>query len=89
VINAIEQQQDLTVTGSSTHLAAARRLSSPSTTDLTAVVSASGWQIGVPAADFRPGRRRYDGQRQRKGWGNTVAAEHPIELDLNAGGGHH
>ena len=58
VINAIEQQQDLTVTGASTHLAAGTPIVvTINNVDYQAVVTASGgWSIGVPAADLQAGR---------------------------------
>ena len=88
VINAIEQQQDLTVTGSSTHLAAGTQITvTINNVDYAAVVSASGnWQIGVPASDLQAwtaGDITVNVSAQ-DAWGNTVSAEHPIELDLSA-----
>ncbi len=88
VINAIEQQQDLTVIGSSSHLAAGTQITvTINNVDYTAVVNASGsWQIGVPASDLQAwtaGDITVNVSAQDT-WGNTVSAEHPIELDLNA-----
>ncbi|HID3970688.1 TPA: Ig-like domain-containing protein [Enterobacter cloacae] len=88
VINAIEQQQDLTVTGSSTHLAAGTHVTvTINGVEYAAVVNANGsWQIGVPASDLQ-GWTAGDITVQvsaADAWGNTVSAEHPIELDLNA-----
>ncbi len=88
VINAIEQQQDLTVSGSSTHLAAGAQITvTINNVDYPAVVNASGgWQIGVPAADLQAwtaGNVVVHASAQ-DAWGNTVSAEHPVELDLNA-----
>ncbi|MEH3407488.1 Ig-like domain-containing protein [Enterobacter quasiroggenkampii] len=88
VINAIEQQQDLTVTGSSTHLAAGTQITvTINNVDYVTAVNASGhWQIGVPAADLQAwtaGEVTVSVSAE-DAWGNTVAAEHPIELDLNA-----
>ncbi|MDR2262439.1 MAG: Ig-like domain-containing protein [Enterobacter asburiae] len=88
VINAIEQQQDLTVTGSSTHLAEGTQITvTINNVDYAAVVNASGnWQIGVPASDLQAwtaGAITVNASAQ-DAWGNTVSAEHPIELDLNA-----
>ncbi|MEG5897597.1 Ig-like domain-containing protein [Enterobacter bugandensis] len=88
VINAIEQQQDLTVTGASTHLAAGTPIVvTINNVDYQAVVTASGgWSIGVPAADLQAwtaGGMTVSVSAE-DAWGNTVAAEHPIELDLNA-----
>ena len=88
VVNAIEQQQDLTVTGASTHLAAGTPIVvTINNVEYNAVVTASGgWSIGVPAADLQAWTT---GEvtvsvSAKDAWGNTVAAEHPIELDLNA-----
>lgn len=55
VINAIEQQHDLTVTGASTHLAEGTKIVvTINNVDYAAVVTASGsWQIGVPASDLQ------------------------------------
>ncbi|MDM6888665.1 Ig-like domain-containing protein [Enterobacter cloacae] len=88
VINAIEQQQDLTVTGSSTHLAAGTHVTvTINGVEYAAVVNANGsWQIGVPASDLQ-GWTAGDitvHVSATDAWGNTVSAEHPIELDLNA-----
>ncbi len=88
VINAIEQQQDLTVTGSSTHLAAGTHVTvTINGVEYAAVVNANGsWQIGVPAFDLQ-GWTAGDitvHVSATDAWGNTVSAEHPIELDLNA-----
>ncbi|OEI77648.1 Ig-like domain-containing protein [Enterobacter sp. ku-bf2] len=88
VVNAIEQQQDLTVTGSSTHLAAGTQITvTINNVEYVTAVNASGhWQIGVPAADLQAwtaGEVKVSVSAE-DAWGNTVAAEHPIELDLNA-----
>ena len=55
VINAIEQQQDLAVTGSSTHLAEGTQITvTINNVEYVTTVNASGsWQIGVPAADLQ------------------------------------
>ncbi|MCP1113833.1 Ig-like domain-containing protein [Enterobacter bugandensis] len=88
VINAIEQQQDLTVTGASTHLAAGTPIVvTINNVEYNAVVTASGgWSIGVPAADLQAWTAggMTVSVSAKDAWGNTVAAEHPIELDLNA-----
>ncbi|WP_435926747.1 Ig-like domain-containing protein [Dryocola sp. BD613] len=88
VINIIEQQQDLTITGSSSHLEqGARIIVTISGVDYPAAVAANGnWQIGVPAADLQnwmAGEIVVAASAQ-DAWGNTVSAGHPIELDLNA-----
>ncbi|MCU6335758.1 Ig-like domain-containing protein, partial [Enterobacter quasiroggenkampii] len=88
VVNAIEQQQDLTVTGSSTHLAAGTQITvTINNVEYVTAVNASGhWQIGAPAADLQAwtaGEVTVSISAE-DAWGNTVAAEHPIELDLNA-----
>ncbi|WP_414453114.1 Ig-like domain-containing protein [Enterobacter hormaechei] len=88
VINAIEQQQDLAVTGSSTHLAEGTQITvTINNVEYVTTVNASGnWQIGVPAADLQAwtaGGMTVSVSAEDT-WGNTVAAEHPIELDLNA-----
>ncbi|HHZ8493235.1 TPA: Ig-like domain-containing protein [Enterobacter mori] len=88
VINAIEQQQDLSVTGSSTHLAAGTQIvvTINSVEYVTAVNASGNWQIGVPAADLQAWTAggMTVSVSAVDAWGNTVAAEHPIELDLNA-----
>ncbi|MCK6671111.1 Ig-like domain-containing protein [Enterobacter roggenkampii] len=88
VVNAIEQQQDLTVTGSSTHLAAGTQITvTINNVEYVTAVNASGhWQIGVPAADLQAwtAGEVTVSVSAKDAWGNTVAAEHPIELDLNA-----
>ncbi|EOD8855897.1 Ig-like domain-containing protein [Enterobacter hormaechei] len=88
VINAIEQQQDLAVTGSSTHLAEGTQITvTINNVEYVTTVNASGnWQIGMPAADLQAwtaGGMTVSVSAE-DAWGNTVAAEHPIELDLNA-----
>ena len=88
VINAIEQQQDLAVTGSSTHLAEGTQITvTINNVEYVTTVNASGnWQIGVPAAELQAwtaGGMTVSVSAE-DAWGNTVAAEHPIELDLNA-----
>ncbi|WP_416174041.1 Ig-like domain-containing protein [Enterobacter chengduensis] len=88
VINAIEQQQDLSVTGSSTHLAPGTQVvvTINNVEYVTAVNASGSWQIGVPAADLQAwaaGGMTVSVSAE-DAWGNTVAAEHPIELDLNA-----
>lgn len=88
VINAIEQQQDLAVTGSSTHLAEGTQITvTINNVEYVTTVNASGsWQIGVPSADLQAwtagGMTVSVSAEDARG--NTVAAEHPIELDLNA-----
>ncbi|NGF41539.1 Ig-like domain-containing protein [Enterobacter hormaechei] len=88
VINAIEQQQDLAVTGSSTHLAEGTQITvTINNVEYVTTVNASGnWQIGVPAADLQAWTAggMTASVSAEDAWGNTVAAEHPIELDLNA-----
>ncbi|EHN8767739.1 Ig-like domain-containing protein [Enterobacter hormaechei] len=88
VINAIEQQQDLAVTGSSTHLAEGTQITvTINNVEYVTTVNASGsWQIGVPSADLQAwtaGGMTVSVSAE-DALGNTVAAEHPIELDLNA-----
>lgn len=88
VINAIEQQQDLAVAGSSTHLAEGTQITvTINNVEYVTTVNASGsWQIGVPSADLQAwtaGGMTVSVSAE-DAWGNTVAAEHPIELDLNA-----
>ncbi|HHA2284000.1 TPA: Ig-like domain-containing protein [Enterobacter asburiae] len=88
VINAIEQQQDLSVTGSSSHLAAGTQIivTINNVEYVTAVNASGSWQIGVPAADLQAWTAggMTVSVSAVDAWGNPVAAEHPIELDLNA-----
>ncbi|EMW2232581.1 Ig-like domain-containing protein [Enterobacter hormaechei] len=88
VINAIEQQQDLAVTGSSTHLAEGTQITvTINNVEYVTTVNASGsWQIGVPSADLQAwtAAGMTVSVSAEDAWGNNVAAEHPIELDLNA-----
>ncbi|HFK5792430.1 TPA: Ig-like domain-containing protein [Enterobacter asburiae] len=88
VINAIEQQQDLSVTGSSSHLAAGTQIivTINNVEYVTAVNASGSWQIGVPAADLQAWTAggMTVSVSAVDAWGNTVAAEHPIELDLSA-----
>lgn len=50
------------------------------------VTASGGWSIGVPAADLQAwtAGEVTVSVSAKDAWGNTVAAEHPIELDLNA-----
>ncbi|MCE9994215.1 Ig-like domain-containing protein, partial [Enterobacter asburiae] len=87
VINAIEQQQDLTVTGTSSHLAAGAQVTvTINGIDYPAVITASGsWQIGVPTADLL-GWAAGDVDVKiyaKDAWGNEASADHHIALDLN------
>ncbi|WP_407080694.1 Ig-like domain-containing protein [Enterobacter hormaechei] len=53
---------------------------------VTTVNASGSWQIGVPSADLQAwtaGGMTVSVSAE-DAWGNTVAAEHPIELDLNA-----
>ncbi|MCI1897050.1 MAG: Ig-like domain-containing protein, partial [Enterobacter sp.] len=88
VVNAIEQQQDLTVTGSSSHLAQGTQITvTINGVDYPTVVAANGsWQIGVPAADLQnwTAGEIVVTAGAEDAWGNIVSVEHPIELDLNA-----
>ncbi|WP_434923772.1 Ig-like domain-containing protein [Enterobacter asburiae] len=88
VINAIEQQQDLSVTGSSSHLAAGTQIivTINNVEYVTAVNASGNWQIGVPAADLQAWTAggMTVSVSAVDAWGNPVSAEHPIELDLNA-----
>ena len=88
VVNAIEQQQDLTVTGASTHLDAGTQIivTINNVEYVTAVNASGNWQIGVPAADLQAwtAGEVTVSVSAKDVWGNTVAAERPIELDLNA-----
>ncbi|MDI3426481.1 Ig-like domain-containing protein [Enterobacter sp. V87_3] len=88
VINAIEQQQDLTVTGTSSHLAAGAQVTvTINGIDYPAVITANGsWQIGVPAADLQNwAAGDIDVKIYAKDtWGNEASADHHIALDLNA-----
>ncbi|HCT3169407.1 TPA: Ig-like domain-containing protein [Enterobacter asburiae] len=88
VINAIEQQQDLSVTGSSSHLAAGTQIvvTINNVEYVTAVNASGSWQIGVQAADLQAWTAggMTVSVSAVDAWGNTVSAEHPIELDLNA-----
>ncbi|ELP5714136.1 Ig-like domain-containing protein [Enterobacter asburiae] len=88
VINAIEQQQDLSITGSSSHLAAGTQIivTINNVEYVTAVNASGSWQIGVPAADLQAWTAggMTVSVSAVDAWGNPVAAEHPIELDLNA-----
>ena len=87
VINAIEQNQDLSVTGSSSHLAEGTQITvTINQIDYLAVVTASGhWQIGVPAADLQnwPAGDVLVSASAQDSWKNIITAEHPISLDLN------
>jgi hypothetical protein len=86
VINAIEQQQDLTVTGTSTHLAQGTVITVTinGVVYTTAVGNNGDWQIGVPSADLKGwSAGGIDiSARANDAWNNPVSAERPIELNL-------
>ncbi|HAT6801583.1 TPA: Ig-like domain-containing protein [Citrobacter freundii] len=87
IINAIEQHQDLVVTGSSSHLAAGTTINVTinNVTYQTVVDSRGNWQIGVPAADLQSwtaGQVVVNASAQ-DAWANTVTVDHQVELDLD------
>ncbi|EMM5418262.1 Ig-like domain-containing protein [Citrobacter amalonaticus] len=87
IINAIEQHQDLVVTGSSSHLAAGTTINVTinNVTYQTVVDSSGNWQIGVPAADLQSwtaGQVVVNASAQ-DAWANTVTVDHQVELDLD------
>ncbi len=86
VINAIEQQQDLTISGSSSHLAPGTVITVRiNNIDYTTAVAANGdWQIGVSSDDLKNWPKgEVDIQASASdAWNNPVSAEHAIELDL-------
>ncbi|VEB97428.1 type I secretion C-terminal target domain (VC_A0849 subclass) [Cedecea lapagei] len=88
VINAIEQHQDLTVTGSSSHLNAGTIITvRVNDVNYQAAVSATGsWQIGIPASDLAawPNGKLEIFASSADESGNPVAANRPVEVDLNA-----
>ena len=87
IVNAIEQQHDLVVTGSSSHLAAGTVVTvTINNVDYQTVIDNSGnWQIGVPVADLQnwtPGQLVVTANAEDN-WHNTVSVDHAVELDLN------
>ncbi|NIF31610.1 Ig-like domain-containing protein [Enterobacter sp. Cy-643] len=88
VINAIEQHQDLTVSGTSAHLNAGTIITvRVNGVDYPAAVSATGtWQIGIPASDLAswPNGKLDISASSADEWGNPVAASRPVDVDLNA-----
>nr|WP_229236491.1 Ig-like domain-containing protein [Citrobacter farmeri] len=87
IINAIEQHQDLVVTGSSSHLAAGTTINVTinNVTYQTVVDSSGNWQIGIPAADLQSwtaGQVVVNASAQ-DAWANTVTVDHQVELDLD------
>ena len=87
IVNAIEQHQDLVVTGSSSHLAAGTTINVTinNVTYQTVVDSSGNWQIGVPAADLQSwtaGQVVVNASAQ-DAWANTVTVDHQVELDLD------
>ncbi|NIG73585.1 Ig-like domain-containing protein [Klebsiella sp. Ap-873] len=88
VINAIEQHQDLTVSGTSSHLNAGTIITvRVNGVDYPAAVSATGsWQIGIPASDLAtwPNGKLEISASSADEWGNPVAASRPVDVDLNA-----
>ncbi|MRT58291.1 Ig-like domain-containing protein [Enterobacteriaceae bacterium RIT693] len=88
VINAIEQHQDLTVTGTSTHLSAGTVITVRiNNVDYPASVSATGsWQIGIPASDLAAwanGKLEMVASSADE-WGNPVAASRSVDVDLHS-----
>ncbi|WP_336736854.1 Ig-like domain-containing protein, partial [Cedecea sp. VD32] len=88
VINAIEQHQDLTVSGTSSHLNAGTIITvRVKGVDYPAAVSATGtWQIGIPASDLAswPNGKLDISASSADEWGNPVAASRPVDVDLNS-----
>ncbi|MFA1282464.1 Ig-like domain-containing protein [Citrobacter telavivensis] len=87
IINAIEQHQDLVVSGSSSHLAAGTTVNVTinNVTYQTVVDSSGNWQIGIPAADLQSwtaGQVVVNASAQ-DAWANTVTVDHQVELDLD------
>ncbi|WP_407196286.1 Ig-like domain-containing protein [Citrobacter farmeri] len=87
IINAIEQHQDLVVTGSSSHLAAGTTINVTinNVTYQTVVDSSGNWQIGIPAADLQSwtAGQVVVNARAQDAWANTVTVDHQVELDLD------
>lgn len=88
VINAIEQHQDLTVTGSSANLSAGTTITVRiNNIDYQAVVNTNGsWQIGVPAADLASwanGKLSIVASSADE-WGNPAVMSRELEVDLNS-----
>ncbi|MCL9666973.1 Ig-like domain-containing protein [Rosenbergiella epipactidis] len=85
VINALEQQQDLTVTGNSEHLDAGTIISvTVNQIVYSAVVEDQGhWQIGIPAADMAnwPAGALTITATASDAYGNNAAITHPITVD--------
>uniref|UniRef100_UPI001F4D4223 Ig-like domain-containing protein n=1 Tax=Rosenbergiella nectarea TaxID=988801 RepID=UPI001F4D4223 len=85
VINALEQQQDLTVTGNSEHLDAGTIISvTVNQVVYSAVVDDQGhWQIGIPAADMThwPAGALSITATASDAYGNHAAITHPITVN--------
>ncbi|PIJ45787.1 Ig-like domain-containing protein, partial [Tatumella sp. OPLPL6] len=85
VINALEQQQDLTVTGNSEHLDAGTIISvTVNQIVYSAVVEDQGhWQIGIPAADMAnwPAGALTITATASDAYGNNAAITHPITVN--------
>nr|WP_241602887.1 Ig-like domain-containing protein [Rosenbergiella nectarea] len=85
VINALEQQQDLTVTGNSEHLHAGTIIGvTVNQVVYNAVVDDQGhWQIGIPAADMAhwPAGALSITATACDAYGNSAAINHPIRVN--------
>ncbi|KMV70042.1 hypothetical protein AI29_09640, partial [bacteria symbiont BFo2 of Frankliniella occidentalis] len=85
IINTLEQQQDLIVTGSSEHLDAGTIISvTINQTLYSAVVDDHGhWQIGIPAADMAnwPAGTLSITATASDAYGNSASISHPITLN--------
>ncbi|XTZ40198.1 Ig-like domain-containing protein [Salmonella enterica] len=87
VVNIIERQQDLAVTGSSSNLPSGTVVTiTINGMDYQAVTDASGnWQIGIPAVDLQnwPAGEITVTASAQDAAGNPASIDHPIMLDLN------
>ncbi|HDC4406221.1 TPA: Ig-like domain-containing protein, partial [Enterobacter cloacae] len=87
VVNAIEQQHDLTITGTSSHLVAGTIITlSINNVDYQAVIDSNGhWQVGIPAADLQnwtAGTVVVNASAVDSA-GNPVSVNHDVLLDLS------
>ena len=88
VVNALEQQQDLVISGTATNLAEGSVvIVTVNGVEHQAVTNAEGqWQIGISADELQHWSEGdvAIGARTEDAWGNAVSADHTVTLDLNA-----
>ncbi|KNC91559.1 hypothetical protein GM30_23075, partial [Trabulsiella odontotermitis] len=88
VINSLEQRQDLTITGTSTHLPQGTVVTvTINNVDYQAVINSSGnWQIGLQASELQswPTGSVTVTASAEDSFGNPVSVDHPVTVEVSA-----